>query len=132
MKVEGLIFATMAAFFAVVATVYALLSHEVVGTTALVLSGGLALAIGFYLLRLSSRFGPRPEDRQDGEISDLAGEFGFYSPHSWWPLPTAASAAIMCLGFAFGWWLTVLGLFLLLSSAVGFVFEYYRGYHAEG
>jgi hypothetical protein len=132
MKVEGLIFALMAAFFAIVATTYGLLSHEVVGTTALVLSGGLALAIGFYLLRLSSRFGPRPEDRQDAEISDQAGEFGFYSPHSWWPMPTAASAAIMCLGFAFGWWLTVLGLFLLISSAVGFVFEYYRGYHVEG
>jgi hypothetical protein len=132
MKVEGLIFAVFAAFFAVVAVVYGLMSHEVVGTTALVLSGGLSVAIGFYLLRLSSRFGPRPEDRLDGEISDQAGEFGFYSPHSWWPLPTAASAAIMVCGFAFGWWLTVLGVFLLLSSAVGFVFEYYRGYHAEG
>ena len=132
MKVESLIFGLMALFFAIVATVYGLLSHEVVGTTALVLSGGLALAIGFYLFRLSARFGPRPEDRPDGEISDQAGEFGFYSPHSWWPLPTAASAAIMCLGFAFGWWLTVLGLFMLISSAVGFVFEYYRGYHVEG
>ena len=132
MKVESLIFGLMALFFAIVATVYGLLSHEVAGTTALVLSGGLALAIGFYLFRLSARFGPRPEDRPDAEISDQAGEFGFYSPNSWWPLPTAASAAIMCLGFAFGWWLTVLGAFMLISSAVGFVFEYYRGYHAEG
>jgi Cytochrome c oxidase subunit IV len=132
MKVEGLIFAAFAGFFAIVAVVYGLLSREVVGTTALVLSGGLALAIGFYLLRVNSRFGPRPEDRLDGEIADAAGEYGFYSPNSWWPLPTAASAAIMCTGFAFGWWLTVLGLFLLLASAVGFVFEYYRGYHVEG
>jgi hypothetical protein len=131
-KVEGLIFAVFAAFFAIVATVYGLLSHEVVGTTALILSGGLALAIGFYLLRVSARFGPRPEDRPDGEIAEAAGEYGFYSPHSWWPLPTAGSAAIMCLGFAFGWWLTVLGLFMLVSSAIGFVFEYYRGYHVEG
>ena len=132
MKIEGLIFAVMALFFAVVATVYGLLSHEVVGTTALILSGGLALAIAFYMLRLSARFGPRPEDRADGEISDVAGEYGFYSPHSWWPLPTAFSAALMCTGFAFGWWLTVLGLFMLICSAVGFVFEYYRGYHAAG
>ena len=36
--------------------------------------------------------------------------------------PTAASAAIMASGFAFGWWLTVLGLFMLICSAVGFVF----------
>ncbi len=57
---------------------------------------------------------------------------GFYSPHSWWPLPTAASAATICLGFAFGWWLVVLGVFMLISCVIGFVFEYYRGYHAEG
>ena len=36
-KVESLIFGAMALFFAIVATVYGLLSHEVVGTTALVL-----------------------------------------------------------------------------------------------
>jgi hypothetical protein len=132
MKVEGLIFAIFAVFFAIVAAVYGLLSHEVIGTTALVLSGGLALAIAFYMFRIASRFGPRPEDRLDAEISDLSGEYGFYSPHSWWPMPTAASAATMCLGFAFGWWLTVLGVFMLISSTVGFVFEYYRGYHAEG
>jgi hypothetical protein len=132
MKVEGRIFACLAAFFVIVALSYGLLSHEVVGTTALTLTGGLALAIGFYLLRVGARMGPRPEDRLDGEIDEAAGEYGFYSPHSWWPLPTAASAAIMCMGFAFGWWLTVLGGFMLICSAVGFVFEYYRGYHAEG
>ena len=132
MKVEGRIFTILAAFFVLVAAVYGWLSREVIGTTALILSGALALAIGFYSLRLSARLGPRPEDRPDAEISEGAGEFGFYSPHSWWPLPTAASAAVMMLGFAFGWWLTVLGLFCLVCSAVGFVFEYYRGYHAEG
>ena len=108
-KVEGRIFASLAAFFVLVAAVYGWLSREVIGTTALILSGALALAIGFYSLRLSARLGPRPEDRPDAEISEGAGEYGFYSPHSWWPLPTAASAAIMMLGFAFGWWLTVLG-----------------------
>ena len=132
MKVEGRIFAGLAGFFVIVAAAYGWLSREVVGTTALILSGALALAIAFYSLRLSARLGPRPEDRPDAEISEGAGEFGFYSPHSWWPLPTAASAAVMMLGFAFGWWLTVLGAFCLISSAIGFVFEYYHGYHAEG
>jgi len=131
-KVEGRIFLGLAIFFIVVATAYGLLSREVIGTTALILCGALALAIGFYGLRLAARLGPRPEDRPDAEIAEGAGEFGFYSPHSWWPLPTAASAAMVGLGFAFGWWITVLGAFLLICSAVGFVFEYYRGYHAEG
>ena len=132
MKTEGRIFTGLAIFFVVVAAAYGELSREVIGTTALVLSGALALAIGFYMYRLSARFGPRPEDRPDADIDEGAGEYGFYSPHSWWPLPTAASAATMMLGFVFGWWLTVLGVFLLISCAVGFVFEYYRGYHAEG
>jgi len=132
MRVEGLIFAVVAAFFAVVATVYGVLSHEPVGTTALALSGGLALIIGYYALFLSRRIDPRPEDDPLAEIAQGAGEFGFYSPHSWWPLAVGLSAAITGSGFAFGWWLTVLGVFLLMLSAVGFVFEYYRGYHAGG
>jgi hypothetical protein len=132
MRVEGRIFGILCAFFVVVAVVYGVLSREVVGTTALVLSGLLALAISFYAIRVNARIGDRPEDKLDAEISEGAGEFGFYSPTSWWPLPTAGSAAIMLSGFVFGWWLTVLGLFLLVCCAVGFVFEYYRGYHAEG
>ena len=132
MKVESRIFLGLAIFFAIVAVAYAVLSREVIGSTALVLCGGLALGIGFYCMRLSQRMGPRPEDRADAEIAEGAGEYGFYSPNSWWPLPTAASAAIAALGFAFGWWLTVLGVFLLIGSAIGFTFEYYRGYHAEG
>jgi Cytochrome c oxidase subunit IV len=131
-KVEGRIFAGLSTFLFVTAAVYGWLSHDVVGTTCLVLCGGLALAIAFYALRINARIGDRPEDRPDAEIEEGAGEYGFYSPNSWWPLPTAASAAIMALGFAFGYWLTALGGFLLISSSIGFVFEYYRGYHAEG
>jgi len=129
---EGLIFAALAVFFGVVATIYGILSHEVIGTTALILTGGLSLLIAFYGLVTHRRIGDRPEDRADGEIADSAGEYGFYSPHSWWPLPTAASAAVTTLGFAFGWWISVIGVVALMMSAVGFVFEYYRGYHAEG
>lgn len=132
MRVEGLIFAVMAVFFAVVATSYGVLSRDPVGTTALSLCGGVALLVGLYALVSAHRTGPRPEDRPDSEIADSAGEVDFFSPHSWWPLPTAGGAAIACLGFVFGWWLTVFGVFMLVSASVGLVFEYYRGYHAEG
>ena len=56
-----------------------------------------------------------------------AGELGFYSPHSWWPLFLAASAAVTALGLVFGWWLVGLGLIFVLLSLGGFLFEYYRG-----
>ena len=44
-----------------------------------------------------------------GEIADGAGELGFYSPHSWWPLPVGFFAAITFLGIIFGWWLVIIG-----------------------
>ena len=132
MKVEGRIFAGVAVFFAIVATVYGVLSHEVVGTTALTLSAGLSAIVAVYLLFTSTRIDPRPEDNELAEIADGAGEYGFYSPHSWWPIIVAGSAAVTMLGLAFGWWLTVLGAIFLIGSAIGFVFEYYHGHHAAG
>jgi hypothetical protein len=131
-KVEGRIFAGVAVFFAIVATVYGVLSREVVGTTALTLSAGLSAIVAVYLLFTSTRIDPRPEDNELAEIADGAGEYGFYSPHSWWPIIVAGSAAVTMLGLAFGWWLTVLGAIFLIGSAIGFVFEYYHGHHAAG
>ena len=91
MKTEGLLFAGCAVFFAIVDIVYWTLSRDPTGTTALALAVGLAFLVGFYLFVTGRRTGMRPEDRRDAEISESAGEFGFFSPHSWWPLFTAAS-----------------------------------------
>ncbi len=129
MKTEGLLFAGCAAFFAIIDIVYWYTSHDPTGTTALALAVGLAFLVGFYLFVTGRRTGLRPEDRPDGDISEAAGEFGFFSPHSWWPLMTAASAAITALGVVFVWWLVILGLMLVVMSALGFVLEYYRGVH---
>lgn len=132
MKVEGRIFAGIAVFFVVVAAVYGVLSREVIGTTALILSAGLSTIVAVYLLFTSTRIDPRPEDNDEAEIADGAGEYGFYSPHSWWPIMVAGSASITMLGFAFGWWLIAMGAIFLIGSAIGFVFEYYHGHHVAG
>src|SRR5664279_16904 len=107
MKTEGLLFAGCAFFFAAVDAVYWTLSHDPTGTTALALAVGLAFLVGFYLFVTGRRTGLRPEDRRDGDISEAAGEFGFFSPHSWWPLFTAASAALTALGVVLAWWLAL-------------------------
>jgi hypothetical protein len=65
-----------------------------------------------------------PEDNLTAEISDGAGELGFYSPHSWWPLPVAFSACTMGLGLIVGWWLTLIGVGSLMISVIGMVTEY--------
>ena len=126
-----MLFAIGTLFFGVVTTAYWFMSGEVVGTTALALTTGLAFLIGFYLLYTGKRVGDRPEDRLDGEIADADPDYGFFSPNSWWPLPLAASAAVIGLGFVFAAWIVVLGVMLLMLSLIGFIFEYYRGAWAE-
>jgi hypothetical protein len=54
----------------------------------------------------------------------LAGMVGFYSPHSWWPLPVAVSACVFALGLIIGWWLSLIGLGALVISIIGMVTEY--------
>lgn len=132
MKVGGIIFSVLTGFFLVVSVVYGLLSHEAAGTTVLAMCALLSALVGYYALFLDKRADPMVADDANAEIADGAGEYGFYSPHSWWPLPMGFAAAMTGAGFAFGWWLSALGAVILLVSTVGLVFEYYRGYHAEG
>lgn len=127
MKVESLVFIVLAVFFAIVTPIYWIMSKDPTGTTALVLTFGLGAMIAFYFSLLSRRLGPRPEDREDGEIEELAGEYGFYSPHSWWPLACASSAAVVFLGLVFAWFIVIIGIALAAISVLGMVFEYYRG-----
>lgn len=127
MKIEGWLFASGVFFFSLSAAVYWALSEEPVGTVALAFTAGLAFLVGYYLLFTARRIDPRPEDSRFAEIADGAGELGFYSPHSWWPLPVAFFAAVAFLGIVIGWWLFLIGVIGGALSVVGFVFEYYRG-----
>ena len=131
MKVEGSLFIGCAVFFGVVDIIYWHFSKDPTGTTALFLSVCLAFLTGFYLLFTGRRLPPRPEDRPEAEIAEGTGELGFFSPHSWWPLITGMSAAVAALGAAIGWWLFLIGMLFVLLSAIGFVFEYYRGQYAH-
>lgn len=127
MKVEGWLFAAGFLFFSISAVIYGVLAEEPVGTVALAFTAGLAFLIGYYLLFTARRIDPRPEDSLTAEIDEGAGELGFYSPHSWWPLPVAFFAAVSFLGIVFGWWLFIIGAIGGGLSVIGLVFEYYRG-----
>ena len=105
---------------------------EVAGTTALLLSGGLCLIIGSYFAFVARRIDPRPEDRGDADIAEGAGELGFFSPGSYWPVTLAASAAIAGLGLVLlEWWLVALGVIFVLFSVGGLLFEYYTRGHTS-
>lgn len=124
MKAGYKLFGFLALFYAIVDVVYWWVGGEPLGITAIGLSGGLALTIGFYFYTNDKRMGLLPSDNLEGEIADLAGELGFFSPHSWWPLPLALSACAMGLGLIIGWWLTIIALGALIVSIIGFTTEY--------
>ena len=131
MRVEGWLFVGCGIFLAGADIVYWYLSYDPTGTTALALAVGLMLLVGFYVLFTGRRLPPRPEDDDAAEVADGAGEIGFFSPHSWWPLFVGSAAAFTALGFAFGWWMVLIGLVSVIFASIGFVFEYYRGHFAH-
>ncbi|HVA60031.1 MAG TPA: cytochrome c oxidase subunit 4 [Mycobacteriales bacterium] len=125
MRIEAYLFAFVAVFLALCDVVYWFMSYDPTGTTAIALACGMSIIIGSYALVTGRRTGMRPEDLVDGEIADAAGEVGFFSPHSWWPLPTAFSAALVAVGWIFGWWLFLIGMVFLIGSVAGLILEYY-------
>ena len=138
MKAETRIFIGVATFLFVVAIVYGFWSNasngrtEVIGVTALVLSGGLCLIMGSYFWFVSRRIDLRPEDRSDADIAEGAGELGFFSPGSYWPLGVAFAAALAALGLAFWeYWLIIMAGAAIMFTVGGLLFEYYtRGHSA--
>lgn len=135
MRVEARLFEILTGFFVLAAVVYGVLTAvfangglEWAGTTALVLTAGLSLIIGTFFRFVARRLDTRPEDYPDADIADGAGELGFFSPHSWWPILIALAFSTAAIGAAL-WlpWLIFVGIVCVLAAVSGFVFEYYVG-----
>jgi hypothetical protein len=125
MKANWKLFTGLAIFYTIMAFVYYWVGGETVGITGMILAACLAAMVGFYVWFTQKRIGfDIPSDDLEGEIADDAGELGFYSPHSWWPLPVALSSCVTGLGLIIGWWLVLIGVGALLISIIGFVTEY--------
>lgn len=138
MKTNIVVLWVMTVYFVLVAiayTIWALISTnevEWVGTIAILLSGGLATLIAFYLqIQFKNQGGELPEDRLDAEIDDGDPELGFFSPWSWWPIMLGLGAAIAMLGMSVGFWIALYSIPLVLIALVGWTYEYYRGYFAR-
>ena len=126
MKSGGFLFLYGGLFYFVVGAIYFVVSREPVGTTALVLTGGLAVLIAFYLLFTQNRLGYQPEYNDQAEQNEAPSDYGFYSPHSWWPMIVAVATGITFLGLIFAVWILLLGLGLVIFSVWGWLFEYWK------
>ena len=139
MKIEARLFLWVTAFMLVVSGIYAYWTHintqtaipktvEWAGLAGMVLSAGLLGISGSFFWFVSRRIDPRPEDRSDAEIAEGAGELGFFSPGSYWPIALAGAATVTGFAAAF-WqvWLLIIGVAFLLLAVGGLLFEYYVG-----
>ena len=125
MKASWKLFGGLSVFYVIMTVIYWQVGGEEVGIAGMLLSACLAGMVGFYVWFTQKRIGVTlPEDNLTAEISEGAGELGFYSPHSWWPLPVALSACVFALGLIIGWWLSLIGLGALVISIIGMVTEY--------
>jgi len=125
MKVSWQLFIGLSLFYVLMTVIYWQVGGEPVGIAGMLLSAALAGMVGFYVWFTQRRIGQiLPEDNLTALISDGAGDLGFYSPHSWWPLPVALSMCALTLSLIIGWWLTVISLGALVISIIGMVTEY--------
>jgi hypothetical protein len=124
-KANWQLFTGLAVFYVFMTIVYWYVGGEAVGITGMLLAACLSGMVGFYVWFTQKRIGKlMPSDNLNAEIADGAGELGFYSPHSWWPLPVALAATAMGLGLIIGWWLTVIAVTALFFGIIGWVTEY--------
>jgi hypothetical protein len=124
-KANWQLFTGLSVFYVLMTVVYWYVGGEAVGITGMLLAACLAGMVGFYVWFTQKRIGKlMPSDNLTAEISDGAGELGFYSPHSWWPLPVALAAVAMGMGLIIGWWLTVIAVTALFFGIIGWVTEY--------
>ena len=126
MKVEARLFEIVTAFCFLVGIVYTVLTGEPVGVAGLFLTGGLCLIVGTYFRFVARRLETRPEDNPEAEISDGAGDVGFFSPGSYWPIALAGSAGLLAISLAFFLvWAIAISVVILLFAVGGLVFEYH-------
>lgn len=134
MKIEARIFEAIAVFFIVTGIVYTVATYyyrtgvEWAGVMCLFFSAALSVLAGSYFRFVARRVEIRPEDYDEAEIEDGAGELGFFSPHSYWPISIAAGAALFALCFAtHNLAFAIAAAAIIVATVTGLVMEYHVG-----
>ncbi len=132
MKVEIKLFGLLVPIFVGFTLIYGYFTqwNEWVGIVGLALSSALAAFVSGFLWLTARKMDLRPDDNPQGEIAEAAGDYGFFSPHSWWPQWLGLSSAVLFLGVAVGWWMVIIAAPFAAVAVVGWTFEYFRGQNA--
>ena len=70
MKSGGYLFFLGGLFYIITGSIYYFITREPVGTTALILTAGLAELVAFFLLFTQNRLGYQPEDNSEAEQNE--------------------------------------------------------------
>lgn len=141
MKTESLFLIFLGAFFGLVGLVYWFWSYEDGGGLMLLGVTLLGFLPGLYYFFWHRRFhghkyfifgkikavGERPEDRDDAELADGAGNIESFPGSSIWPLVMGMGAFTLVLAFVFGSWLAFIAIPLILTALTGVTAESRRG-----
>ena len=125
MRIELRVCIGAAAFLGLVGIVYWFTSKDPTGTACLLFGFFAYALIGAYLLvQWRRRKGvPRPEDRDDAEMSDGEGEIGFFPAASIWPAGIGIGAIFLGIGLIYGVWYLFIGGVFAVGSLIGFAVE---------
>lgn len=134
MKLSINLFIILGVFSLLAGVVYGFLTRfgELVGFPALLAVGAMSFMLAVYLWLVDRNTGGvLPEDKLDGEIVESAGEYGHFSPWSWWPLLLGVGCALAFISLATDWWILMLAAPVAGLALVGLIFEHSRGDHAH-
>ncbi|MBO3129625.1 cytochrome c oxidase subunit 4 [Dermatophilus congolensis] len=126
------VFTLMAIFFLPIAVLYTFWTNatgqiEWTGSVALWLLCIMSLMGTFGLRSASKKLDEDPADNPRADIAEAAGDYGFFSPGSGWPVFLAFGATTVFAGLAIGWWMFIIGVVFSIVALLGWCFEYFRG-----
>lgn len=115
-----------AVFLGITCALYWFLSYEDAGTVMLLFGAAAYLMLGGYIVLQWTRRArlPRPEDKEDGDMADGAGEpLGFFPAASIWPAGIGLGAILVAIGLIWGTWYIVIGMIVLMGAIIGLAVE---------
>ncbi|CAM5621727.1 aa3-type cytochrome oxidase subunit IV [Streptomyces avidinii] len=123
MRAEAWLFTGVAVFFALTGGIYAALSDDPAGISALMVSLLMSALVAAFMWRQFSRDGRRPEDDGTAQVAGGGDRRFFFPARSYAPVVSAAGAALIGLGVVQGLWLALIGFGVLAPGVFGFVFR---------